>query len=339
MATPLDRYAANAPDYRVVVDGRPITPQIRGLLHSLRLTDNRGGEADQLDIVLVDADGTLAIPPKGAVIALALGWRHSGLVDRGTYTVDETEHSGAPDKLTIRARSADFRASLPGKRTESWHRQAIRDIIAIIAGRHKLDPAVSDALAGIVVDHIDQTEESDLNFLTRLAERYDAIATIKSGRLLFIAAGRAVTASGTAIAPAVFTRADGDSHTYSVTDRDSYTGVIANWRDVEGAAKRQAIAGSDDNAKTLRPIYASEADALAAARAEYKRIQRGEKTFALSLALGRAELYPETPAIVTGFKPEIDATAWLITEVVHDLGDSAYTNSISFEIASTPAET
>jgi len=41
---------------------------------------------DQLDIQLSDHDGQLAIPPKGAVIRLWLGWSDTGLVDKGTYT-------------------------------------------------------------------------------------------------------------------------------------------------------------------------------------------------------------------------------------------------------------
>lgn len=333
MANTLRARTANAPDYRVVVDGRVITPTLRGRLSSLTLTDSRGGDADQLDLVLTDDDGQLAIPPKGATIELAIGWRNEGLVDRGRYTVDEIEHTGAPDQLHIRARSANLRDSLPGKRTYSWHGITLGDIIDIIAGRHDLKPAIADQLASTFIDHIDQTDESDLNFLTRLGHRFDAIAAIKSGRLLFTPAGVARTVSGQAIPGVVFTRADGDSHRYQVTDRDSYTGVVAHWRDLKGAKKQTVVAGSKDQPKTLREVYSSQADALAAARSEWQRIQRGIKSFSVTLAKGRAALYPETPAAVVGFKPQIDATPWLITEVTHHLTDASYTNQLKFEVA------
>lgn len=42
---------------------------------SLTLTDNRGFEADQLDLELDDADGKIVLPRRGAVITLALGWK------------------------------------------------------------------------------------------------------------------------------------------------------------------------------------------------------------------------------------------------------------------------
>ncbi|CAM3059731.1 hypothetical protein PSAE105876_18835 [Pseudomonas aeruginosa] len=47
-------------------------------------------EADQLSVTLSDHDGLLAIPPRGAMLHLWLGWSNSGLVDKGPYTIDET---------------------------------------------------------------------------------------------------------------------------------------------------------------------------------------------------------------------------------------------------------
>ncbi|EOJ6492109.1 hypothetical protein ACKH8K_001130 [Escherichia coli] len=61
---------------------------------------------------LDDADGKIVLPRRGAVITLALGWKGQPLFPKGAFTVDEIEHTGAPDRLTIRARSADFRETL-----------------------------------------------------------------------------------------------------------------------------------------------------------------------------------------------------------------------------------
>lgn len=52
---------------------------------------------------------------------VALGWQGAVLIDKGVFTVDEIEHSGTPDKLTIRARSADFRETLNVRRDQSYH--------------------------------------------------------------------------------------------------------------------------------------------------------------------------------------------------------------------------
>jgi uncharacterized protein len=326
---------AHQPDYAITLAGQRISPQLGARLISLNLTDRRGLEADQLDITLADHDGRLELPPRGAELQLALGWKGQGLIDRGTYIVDEVEHSGAPDVLTLRARSADMRTDLPGKRSQSWDDISVRDIIITIAARHELEPKVADQLGGIRINHIDQTDESDMHFLTRLAERYDAVATIKAGLLLFIPAGQATTAGGLEVPPMQLRRQAGDRHTYAVTDRDAFSGVKAYWNSTAHARREEVIAGSDDNLKALRPTYATREDAIAAATAEWQRIQRGGARCTLELAEGRPQLYPETPLWLIGWKPQIDATPWLITEVAHSLTDAAYTCRIELEIRNT----
>ncbi|OLO03324.1 phage late control D family protein [Salinicola socius] len=322
------------PGYRITLDGQDITPRINGRLINLRITSQRGGEADQLDISLTDHDGRLALPPHGAPLSVAIGWQDEGLIDRGVFIVDEVEHSGSPDRVTIRARAADMRNLLPGKRSQSWHGITIAEIVDTIAKRHDLTPIIGDTLAGIRIGHIDQTDESDLNFITRLGQRFDAIAAVKSERMLFTLAGEALTASGIALPRVTLTRRDGDQHRYSRTDRDSYTGVRAHWNDTAGSKRKTAIAGTGDKFKDLRDTYATEADALDAAKAELRRVQRGKATFELTLAHGRADLMPETPLTLTGWKADIDTAEWLITEVEDSLDDNGYLSRLRCEVKS-----
>jgi phage protein D len=61
------------PAFRLTVDGRDITRTVQPCLVSLTLEKQRGEKADQLDLVLDDADGKLAVPRRGVAITLALG--------------------------------------------------------------------------------------------------------------------------------------------------------------------------------------------------------------------------------------------------------------------------
>lgn len=63
-------------------------------------------------------------------------------------------------------------------------------MVASIASRYDLRAGVSEELAKIEIDHADQTSESDISFLTRMAEMLGAVATIKNGMLLFITPGK-----------------------------------------------------------------------------------------------------------------------------------------------------
>jgi hypothetical protein len=316
------------PICRLVVDGRDITADITARLVSINLTDNRGMEADQLDIQLSDHDGLLAIPPKGATIQLWLGWSDTGLIDKGNYTVDELEHSGAPDVLNIRARSADLREGLAKKRERSWHSQTLGAILTSIATEYGLQPLINAALSTIGLPHIDQAGESDLNLITRLASEHDAIASVKAGRLLFLPTGAATTASGLPLPHISLTRADGDQHRYLDANRDTYTGAKAYYYETNSAQRKEAIAGSGDNLKELRHTYTDQASALAAARAEWQRLQRGTATLSYVLAKGRPELIPELTYSLTGIKAEISAIVWLGGNVQHSFTPDAYTTSL-----------
>lgn len=319
------------PICRVVVNGRDITLDIEQRLLSIELTDNRGMEADQLDINLSDHDGLLAIPPKGASVRLWLGWSDTGLVDKGSFTVDETEHSGAPDTLSIRARSADLRGGLKVKRERSWHSTTLGTVIGAIASAHGLAPVVSAALAALELLHLDQANESDANLLTRLGQEHDAIANIKAGRLLFMNTGKSTTASGLTLPHVVLTRADGDQHRFLQADRDAYTGVKAYYYEVNSAAKKEAIAGGGENLKELRHTYADQSSAIRAARAELKRLQRGTATLSYTLAKGRPDLTPDQTYSLYGIKAEIAAIVWLGGNIRHSFTPEAFTTSLDLE--------
>lgn len=349
------------PVYQLLVDGNDISAAIRPRLMSMTITDNRGFTADTIEITLDDSDGQLDMPRRGATLRAFIGWQGSALVDKGTYKIDEVEHNGAPDVLTIRGKSADLRGGMNKLRERSWHQITVSSIVEQLAAPYQLTPCVGDSLKGQLIDHIDQTNESDLAFLTRLAGQCDAIATVKSARLMFIKAGQGTTASGQPLPAITITRQDGDQHRFSVADRDAYTGVIAYWQDNKAAEKKkievkrkkktkpkperplppgvvinkkehELLVGDGENVKKLRHVYANQNNAMRAARAEWEKLQRGVAEFDITLAKGRPELYPEQPTTVRGFKPDIDAAPWLLTQVVHDLTNQGYTNRVQLEV-------
>ncbi|HHQ6559080.1 TPA: phage late control D family protein [Serratia fonticola] len=377
----LDAGAKVAPAFMLTMQGKDITQNISPRLLSLSLVDNRGFEADQLDIELDDADGQVMMPMRGAVLSLLLGWQGQPLVNKGTFTVDEVEHRGAPDTLTIRARSADFRGTLNSRREESYHDTTLGAVLEKIAARNKLTASVAEGLASIAIPHIDQSQESDAKFLTRLATRNGAEVSVKAGKLLFLNGGSGVTASGKPIPQVTIERRDGDQHQFAIADRGAYTGVTAKWlhtKDPKAPQKKRVklkrkpkvkhlralqhpkatkptaskkapakpkeeregeyMAGEADNVFALTTIYATKTQAMRAAKAKWDKLQRGVAEFSLNLAMGRADLYPETPVAVRGFKRVIDEQAWIITKVTHSLGDGGYTTALELEVRLSDVE-
>nr|WP_269805857.1 phage late control D family protein [Pseudomonas monteilii] len=320
------------PAFRITVDGNDIAMRIAPRLMSLQLTDNRGLEADQLSITLSDHDGLLKIPPRGAVIRLWLGWSDTGLVDKGSYIVDETEHSGAPDVLSIRARSADLRKGLKTKRERSWSTTTLGKVLRDVALGNGLTAKIAGTLADQAIHQLDQANESDANLLTRLGEDFDAVATVKAGCLVCLPAGGGKTVSGLSLPHITLTRRDGDQHRFLQADRNSYDGVRAYFYDVNSTKKQEAIAGGGENLKDLRHTYSDRQSALRAARAELNRLQRSSATLSYTLAKGLPDLIPELTYTLQGVKAEIDEIIWYGGNVQHSLTDSSgYTVSLELE--------
>lgn len=213
-----------------------------------------------------------------------------------------------------------------------------------IAARNKLTASVADTLKAVTVPHIDQSQESDAVFLSRLADRNGAAVSVKAGKLLFLKAGSGKTACGKPILQMTLERSDGDRHHFAIADRKAYTGVTAKWlhtkdpkpqkqkvklkrkpkekhlralqhpkatkaQKEQEAREGEYMAGESDNVLELTTIYATKAQAMRAAQAKWDKLQRGVAEFSISLAIGRADLFPETPIAVKGFKRVIDDQA------------------------------
>ncbi len=349
------------------IDGQAFGTETMSRIISVSVTENRGFEADDCTIELDDSDGLLNIPNRGSIIKVWLGYKETGVVEKGEFKLGEFAHSGSPDKLSLTARAADLAESLAEQQSRSWHNKTVHEIVSEIAKRHGYPVKINDVYQQEKINHIDQTSESDASFLTRLAEQYDAIATVKNKTILFMPIGQAQTVSGIDIPEVVITRLSGDNHSFSYSDTDNYNAVRANYVDNKTGKQhyvlidktnadepRKVIApaapkGKDKKKKTkpapppspinteglkiktIRHLYSSQANATKGARAAYRHIKRGLATFSLNLAMGRPDISPETPVMVAGFKPIIDAESWLIKKISHSVGDSGYTASIELE--------
>jgi phage protein D len=327
------------PICQLTANDQPLNALITSRIINVTVTDNRASEADELSITLDDHDGALELPKRGVMLTCHLGWS-DGVHDMGSFKVDETEWAGTPDTITIKARAADFTSNLKTGKRKSYHRQTLGQIAGTIAKAHDLNLTISAELSDIDLIHVDQTDESDLNLLSRLAQQNGAAVTIKKGKLLIFKAGQAKTASGKTLPKIIVTRQDGDQFRYSEADRDSnYTGVSASWHE-QGKAKRKRTTagnpevkggGDDPKTKVLKGTFANEAEAQRAASAELDRIKQQKATFNLTLAEGKPDISSEHPVALLGFKPAIDALNWIVAKATHSYSTSGLTTALELE--------
>lgn len=217
----------NRPNYFITINNAS-APFLNQHIMSIELTEHRGFDADNLQLRIDDSAGNIILPDRNAEIHLQIGFGVN-LVDKGKFVVDAVSHSGAPDIITIGAHSADFKKEFIERKSALYEEMTLEELIKTIADKYDYDYAVADSLKDIMIKSKQQADESDANLLTRIAEEYDAIATVKMGKLLFLERGRGKSASGQSLPTIYHSRSDGDKHNYSVNDRDQYSGVEARY--------------------------------------------------------------------------------------------------------------
>jgi len=317
-------------DYRIIADGADVTALIGDRLRSLRLTDKAGVSSDTAELTLDDRDYRIALPETGAELQIAIGYRETGLVDMGSYLVDELTGEGPVASLTIKAKAADMTGSIRAPRTQAWEDLSFGEIVEEIAGRHGLSAAVAPRLSGHRYRYLAQTAESDLHLLTRLAQDLDATAKAASGRLVVVPRGGRETADGESLAPVALGPADLSDWSWKATSRGRYGKVTARWTDRAGTTIHRLQVGDAEPELELRHRYATEDEARRAARAALTRSVRASGRIDLRLARFNGALMAEMPIDLQGIKPEL-CGVWTIESVNHHLGPATLVTSLSAE--------
>ena len=322
--------------WQVTLDGVDITARFNPVLVSVRISMALQEKADSLEITLDDSSGTLAIPPAKATLAVSLGWERGtgvlvGLVAMGQFVVDDVSWEGPPDRITIKAHSADLKDSYRTRKTRTWVNATLGTIASQIASEQGLSARIHPDLSGITIASAEQHNQSDMEFIAHLGRRYDAVATVKAGALIVAPMGAAATASGATLPAIAIPRQTVSRASYSRSAREgTYQGAEANFHDQDAATRALHQEGAAPR-RRLKRVYATQTDAQAAAKAETQRQQRAKATLEITLTHGNPVIATGQTATASGFKSEIDAQSWHITGAEHAMGPEGLTTSLTLE--------
>jgi phage protein D len=321
-------------------NGTDLAAKIDPRFIELSLVEKRGGEADELHITLHNADGKLAVPRAGIYLRLSLGWASlavgapanipMGMVDKGRFKVDEVGQSGPPDIVTIIARSAALSGSYAKRRSRVWHDTTLGMVLSTIAARHGATATVHPDFMREPIDGLEQNNKSDMAFVHDLGRRYDALATWKNKRLVFMPMGSATTAGGKIIPERTLTRQNGWTWSYTRAERSAANGVQAQYHDAGGGVRKSVTVGGTD-AQRLKHVYASKSSAKRAAKSNLAKRLRGKSKFDYSLAVADPTLHPNGKIALKGWGDAVASTKWLIESVETKLGASGMTQELKFE--------
>lgn len=296
------------PVFRIEADGKDITALINDRLLLLRTTDKPGMESDDFELRIDARDGVVALPARGALIEVHLGYAGQPLTRLGRYTVDEVELSGPPDTLVIRGKASDLRGSGRTIRSGSWEAVPLQRIVAEIGARNGWQvvcPVV------IQVPRVDQYNESDFNFITRLARQYDCTAKLADGQLLVLPRQAGQSASGKPLGTVGIARTEVSQWHFRVDDKAARKAVRTRYQDAAGGESKTVELLNDEAVEGGRPVhtdrhlYPNRAAAEQAAKARLASFNRDTAQVRLDLP-GRTDLFAERSIDLQGFVDGLD---------------------------------
>ena len=317
------------PEFRIVADGRDITALINDRLLTLRTTDKPGMESDEFELRIDDRDGAVALPKRGAIIEVFMGYAGLSLTRLGRYTVDEVVVTGPPDSIEIRGKASDMRGSGKTTRSGSWENVPLQQIVHDLAVRNGWTPLCPVA---IKVPRVDQLNESDFNFITRLARQYDCTAKVAEGKLLVLPRQAGLSASGKVLGVVTVTRRDVNRYQFRLSDGSTQKAVQTKHQDKKtGELKVVDLRNSQSPAgvpsvHTDRHLYPNKAAAEQAASARLAAFNRSTASLRLDMP-GRTDLFAERMINAQGFKDGLDGQ-YLLDSVEQLFNPSGWTTTV-----------
>lgn len=277
---------AYQPDYELKAENKDITDAIRKGLLSLSVDDHAGVKSDRLSLQLAWPHGRKT-PPRGAVLQLSLGFKGT-LQPKGRYIVDDISVQGPPRKLSIQASAAPMdprkqKGVMQSQKNRSFDQITLGALVETIAQESGLIARIAEQLAQIELAHIDQSNESNMNLLQRLALRYGAVFKPSGEYLLFLKQRQAKTASGQLLAELSVQPTDVTDWQVRQSSREVRRKVIACYHDVEQGEPVEVSVGQGVPAQRLTFRYVSLDAAKAAATAQAKKQQGRVATLDLSM--------------------------------------------------------
>ncbi|WP_341820858.1 phage tail protein [Wolbachia endosymbiont (group A) of Myopa testacea] len=296
---------------------------IKDRVISLRFTDESGTIDDVVEVYVDYRDENLNIPDE---LNISLGYREIGVTPMGVYTINEITVQSPPKTLLIKAHATNLRLSLKEKVSKEWHQITLGNLVKEIAEKHGYGCRVAEEFENVLIPHINQTEESDISLLTKIAIESEAMAKLAGGYILFIPKGKAKSATGKALGTTTITPQDTINWKVHFTV-SRYNSVIAKWHSYERGETISETVGSGSPSYTIQTLYSNVESALSAANAKLKQLKRNNAVLDITM-LGNPELFAEVKLSLLGFHQDIDGE-WIIDRAEHVLDSSGYRTVLS----------
>jgi len=307
------------PDFDLIAEDNQLTETLKKSLISLRVTDGSGTTNDEVEICLDYSSSASKLKGK---LQVFLGYKETGLLPMGVYKADEITVQSPPQTIRIKCNAASLRGSLKEKTSKEWKDITLGDLIKEIAQKHGYESKIAEKFEKIFIPHATQTDESDMNFLERLGQDYDALVKPAGGYIIFIPKGEGRSATGKILGTTTLTPKDVINWKANFNVRSRYGSVIAKWHSYERGKTIEEKVGNEDPSYTLQALYSTAELAISAATAKLKQLKRSTSILNITVS-GNPALFAEAKINLSGFCQEIEGE-WVISKAEHILNSRGY---------------
>lgn len=324
------------PTFEIEIDGQAPSEELARRLLRLRVSEETGERSGSLELKLSNHGPAIEPPPTGVEALVRLGFEGAPLHPAGVYIIEGVDLAGPPDTVTIHGTATNFatsdtaggiKQSMRSQKTRSWGQTTLGDIVRTIAGDQGLSPVVGGDLDGLAIQHLDQVDQSDMDLLTELGRRFDAVAKTMAGKLVFIPRGQGTKADGSSLPLVEIPVEEIKGWKMRKTGKNEYGTVVAHWNDTEAGERKEVRAGEGEPVKTLRHPFPTEAEAQRAAEGELAKQRRQAQEMSLNLP-GRPDLFVEQPLQLAGGPPGTEGE-WIVSKAEHTLEGQGLKTSLS----------
>lgn len=320
------------PAFKITADEVDVTDLISKRLVSLNITDETGLVSDKAEILLDNRDSALEIPPTGAILKISIGYEGKELKLMGSYIVDTVDLMSPPLKMRITAKATNTKiknlnSKIRSPKSKSWHNYTLVSIILKIAKDHEFEATTDEELDQVFIKHIDQTDESDISFLSRLARDHDAFIKFIDDRLIFIKKGTGTSISGIELPETELSESEITNWNFKISERGKFGRVRTKWHNLADGKEKTVSVGEEEPTYSARYVYVTQDKAEEVAKAKLAEFQRGIKKLSISV-VGNPVLKAESKLVITDVK-YLENLTWIITNVNHNINNQGYITQVN----------
>lgn len=217
-------------------------------------------------------------------------------------------------KTTVEATAIDFAGDLKEKKHRFFKDTSTQDICQTIASEHGLN-CKADLKATIT--HISQVAQSDLEFLKKLSQQYNATFAIKNNTLLFLRNKKSDIKQR-------YTIDENECENWELeyTNKTLYKSCKAIYHDTKTNKQKSVVVGNGNPVKVIQQYFKNEAEAKEKALSALELANKGT-------IKGNLSIYGQT--IEAGALLLFQDYKFQITSVNHSVTSAGWSIEVEFE--------